>query len=154
MGIATRRSRELKQVVRAESEGPVVGATAGRADAAAGHADVKPSPRTPVATHACRPAKPVDAAESVGNWTATRSDGASFSLDVAKDGTYSWRHTLQGKSQTFSGAYTVADNLLILKEGGNPAMIGQIIALRTTTQFNFKLAGNNPSDPGLTFSKK
>ena len=112
-------------------------------------ADVKPSlPATPPA-----PAKPVDAAGLVGNWEATRSDGASFSLEIAKDGTYSWRHTLQGKSQNFSGGYTLADNLLILKEGGNPAMIGQIVPL-DAKRFNFKLAGNNPADPGLTFSKK
>jgi tetratricopeptide (TPR) repeat protein len=106
----------------------------------------------PVATPPV-PAKPVDAASLFGNWQATRSDGASFSLDVAKDGTYAWRHTLQGKSQTFSGAYTVADNLLILKEQGNPAMIGQI-SLLDATRFNFKLVGSNPSDPGLTFTKK
>jgi hypothetical protein len=99
------------------------------------------------------PAAPVSAASLVGNWEATRSDGASFSLEIAKDGTYSWRHTLQGKSQNYSGAYTVADNLLILKEGGTPAMIGQV-ALVDGNRFNFKLAGNNPADPGLTFSRK
>jgi tetratricopeptide (TPR) repeat protein len=99
------------------------------------------------------PPKPVDAASLVGNWVATRSDGASFSLELAKDGTYSWRHTVQGKSQNFSGGYTVADNLLILKEGGNPAMIGQIVPV-DARQFNFKLVGNNPADPGLAFNRK
>ena len=98
------------------------------------------------------PAKPVTAASLVGTWTASRPDGSSFALDVAKDGTYSWQYTQQGKSQTFSGAYTVADNLLILKEGGNPNMIGQIV-LVSDNQFNFKLVGDNPADPGLTFSK-
>ncbi len=47
----------------------------------------------------------------------------------------------------------MADNLLILKQNGNPAMIGQV-ALVGGNQFNFKLVGNNPSDPGLTFSRK
>ena len=99
------------------------------------------------------PAKPVSAASLVGNWTASRRDGSSLAFDVAKDGTYSWRYTAQGKSQTFSGAYTVADNLLILKEAGTPKMIGQII-LVNDNQFSFKLVGDNSSDPGLTFSKR
>jgi hypothetical protein len=115
-------------------------------------ADIKPTlgavPAAPAA-----PAKPVDAASLVGSWEATRSDGASFSLEIAKDGTYSWRHTLQGQSQTFSGAYTVADNLLILKEGGNPAMIGQVTLL-DARRFSFKIVGGGASDAGLTFSKK
>ena len=76
----------------------------------------------------------------------------SFSLEIAKDGTYYWRHTLEGKSQNLSGGYTVADNLLILKEGGNPAMIGQIVAV-DANRFTFKLAGNNPADPGLAFAR-
>ena len=88
-----------------------------------------------------------------GSWTATRSDGASFSLELGKDGTYTWRHTVQGQSQTCSGAYTVADNLLILKEGGNPAMIGQVAQL-DANRFNFKMVGNNPADPGLAFTKR
>jgi tetratricopeptide (TPR) repeat protein len=99
------------------------------------------------------PAKPVAAASLLGNWTASRPDGSSFALEIAKDGTYSWTYTVQGKSQTFSGAYTVADNLLILKEGGAPKMIGQVV-LVGDSQFNFKLVGDNASDSGLAFTKK
>jgi tetratricopeptide (TPR) repeat protein len=113
-------------------------------------ADTKPS-LTSAAPEA--PAAPVNAAGLVGNWGATRSDGASFSLELSKDGTYSWRHTMQGQAQSYSGAYTVADNLLILKEGGNPAMIGQVVQ-SDPNRFNFKMVGNNPADPGLDFAKR
>jgi Flp pilus assembly protein TadD len=99
------------------------------------------------------PAKPVNAASLVGNWAASRSDGSTFALNLDKMGAYSWTYTSQGKAHTFSGAYTVADNVLILKEGGEPKMVGQIIPV-SDTQFTFKLAGDNPSDPGLTFTKK
>ena len=47
----------------------------------------------------------------------------------------------------------MADNLLILKEGGNPAMIGQV-AQSDANRFNFKIVGNNPADPGLAFTKR
>jgi tetratricopeptide (TPR) repeat protein len=97
-------------------------------------------------------ATPVNAASLVGNWEASRADGASFSLNLT-DKTYAWKYSQSGKTQEFTGAYTLADNLLILKQDGNPAMIGQV-AMVGTNQLNFKLAGNNPSDPGLTFSRK
>ena len=58
----------------------------------------------------------------------------------------------EGQAAEFSGSYAVADNLLILNEGNSPAMVGQVTLL-ADNRFNFKLAGDNPSDPGLTFGK-
>ena len=58
----------------------------------------------------------------------------------------------QGKTQDHRGSYTLTDNLLILKEGNNPVMVGQV-ALRGDNRLNFKLANDNASDPGLTFSR-
>jgi tetratricopeptide (TPR) repeat protein len=110
------------------------------------------SPPTPIADSPALAATPVDAASLTGNWEASRPDGALFALNLT-DRTYSWKYSQSGKSQEFTGAYTVADNLLILKQNGNPAMIGQITPIGAN-QFNFKLVGNNPSDPGLTFSRK
>ena len=117
----------------------------------AGLSGDKSAPK-PAADGPVLPAKPVDAASLVGNWEASRPDGARSSLSLT-DKTYAWKYSQSGKSQEFSGAYTVADNLLILKQNGNPAMIGQV-ALVGGNQFNFKLVGNNPNDPGLTFSRK
>lgn len=99
------------------------------------------------------PASPVDAASLVGAWEVARSEGESFALNLTADATYSWKYTNNGKSQDYAGAYTVADNLLILKQGGNPVMIGQV-KLLDGNRFNFKLVGENPTAPGLTFTKK
>ena len=96
------------------------------------------------------PAKPVDASSLAGNWTATRADSATIKLALAADGKFTWALDQNGKPQQFSGTYTVADNLLVLKQGNNPMMVGQVAAL-ASDRFNFKLAGDNPSDPGLTF---
>jgi hypothetical protein len=46
----------------------------------------------------------------------------------------------------------VADSLLILKKDNTPVMIGQVNSL-PDDRFNFKLPGENPNDPGLTFGK-
>jgi hypothetical protein len=96
------------------------------------------------------PATPADAARLVGNWTATRADSATIKLALAGDGKFTWALDQNGKPQQFSGTYTVADNLLVLKQGNNPMMVGQVASL-ANDRFNFKLAGDNPSDPGLTF---
>jgi predicted Zn-dependent protease len=98
------------------------------------------------------PAKPVEATALAGSWTATRPDGATITLDLAKDSKYTWKFAAKDKPQQFSGAYAVTDNLLILKEGDKPVMIGQVTML-ADDRFNFKLPGDNPNDPGLTFGK-
>jgi tetratricopeptide (TPR) repeat protein len=98
------------------------------------------------------PAQPASASSLVGNWTATRGDGATIKLALGSDGKFTWTLDQYGKSQQFSGPYTVADNLLILKQGENPMMVGQV-ALLAGGRFNFKLVGDNPSDPGLTFAR-
>ena len=86
----------------------------------------------------------------VGNWTATRADRATIKLALGDDGKFTWALDQSGKPQQFSGTYTVADNLLVLKQGNKPVMVGQVAWL-AGDRFNFKLAGDNPSDPGLTF---
>ena len=108
------------------------------------------APEVPAAPAA--PAKPVAAATLVGDWKATRADGANIALSLTSGGQYTWKYDQAGKEQQFDGPYTVADNLLILKKGETPVMIGQVNLL-PNDQFNFKLPGGNPSDPGLTFGK-
>ncbi len=96
------------------------------------------------------PATPADAASLVGNWTATRADSATIKLALTSDGKFTWALDQNGKPQQFSGTYTVGDNLLVLKQGNNPMLVGQVASL-AGNHFNFKLAGDNPSDPGLSF---
>jgi tetratricopeptide (TPR) repeat protein len=104
------------------------------------------------APEAAAPSKPVDAASLTGQWKAVRADGATIALSLTADHQYTWTYAQQGKPQTFSGTYTLADNLLILKQGNNPMMVGQVSML-PNNQFNFRLAGDTPTDPGLTFGK-
>jgi len=115
--------------------------------------DTTTTPPEPSQTAAAASAVPVTVAGLVGSWQATRSTDESITFNLTAENTYTWKYVSKGKTQEFSGTFTLADNLLILKQGGNPTMIGQV-SQPNPTQFNFKLAGNNPSDSGLTFSKK
>jgi tetratricopeptide (TPR) repeat protein len=112
-----------------------------------------PAAADPAAKGPVLASMPVSAASLVGNWEASRPDGETIIFKLADDMTYSWQYAQKGKSQQYSGAYTLADDVLILKRGGTATMIGQIKVL-DGNHFNFKLVGTNASDPGLTFSKK
>jgi hypothetical protein len=101
---------------------------------------------------AAAPAKPLDVSALAGAWTSTRADGVTITLSLTRDAKYTWTFAQKGKPQAFSGDYAVADNLLILKQGNSPMMVGQVTML-PDNRFNFKMAGDNPSDPGLTFGK-
>jgi tetratricopeptide (TPR) repeat protein len=98
------------------------------------------------------PAKPVQAAALAGAWKATRADGAIITLNLEKDAKYTWTFAAKDKPQQFSGAYTVADNLLVFNSGDKPVIIGRVTML-AEDRFNFKLPGNNPNDAGLIFAK-
>jgi tetratricopeptide (TPR) repeat protein len=111
------------------------------------------APADQAAPAATTPAAAVTAASLVGNWNASRPDGSTFALSLAADGKFTWKYSQSGqKPQQFNGPYSVADNLLILKQNDTPVMVGQVTSLGQD-KFNFKLPGENPSDPGLTFSK-
>jgi tetratricopeptide (TPR) repeat protein len=112
--------------------------------------DTVPAQPTPAPSQRAAPAKPLDAASIIGNWKASRPDGSTFRLSLTKDGKFTWNFTREDKTQEFSGTYTVADNFLILKQSDDESMIGQITPL-ADNRFMFKLAGDNPNDPGLTF---
>jgi Tfp pilus assembly protein PilF len=108
----------------------------------------KPLPQPPPSA----PARPVQAAALAGDWKATRADGTTITLNLTKDAKYTWTFEAKDKPRQFSGAYTVADNLLVLKNGDKPTIIGQVTML-ADDRFNFKLPGDNPNDAGLTFAK-
>ncbi|HEX3727049.1 MAG TPA: tetratricopeptide repeat protein [Pirellulales bacterium] len=141
---------ELKQVVKLNPKDQLsaqllAGITAPPSQSPPGQSPPEPAkPATPAA--------PVSATALVGQWNATRPDGGSVGLDLDKDSKFTWKVSQQGKSQEFNGNYTVADNLLILNQNNTPVMVGQV-TLQAGKSFNFKLAGDSPNDPGLTFNR-
>ncbi len=143
--------RELQTVVRLSPKDQLSAQLL--AGLAGDKSGAEPVPPPPAAAPPATPSLPVNAAALAGNWEASRPDGSTFAFNLTAAATYSWKYARNGQTQEFSGAYSVAEGLLILKRNGNPVMIGQITLL-DANHFNFKLAGDNPADPGLTFSRK
>ena len=144
---------QLSAQLLASLTGPQQSASAGAVNRRSESGAVPPpiaGPAEPPTSTA--PSVPVSAAALAGRWTATRPDGSTVTLNLGNDSKYDWNYTANGQAHNFAGTFSVADNLLILKQGDTPAMVGQV-TLINNRQFNFKMPGDNPNDPGLTFTR-
>ena len=96
--------------------------------------------------------RPVNAAALVGNWTASRPDGTKVEMGLTPGNQFTWRFAQGGKPQELKGSYTLADDYLVLKASQQNALVGQV-GLLANNQMSFRLADDNPADPGLVFKK-
>lgn len=93
----------------------------------------------------------IDATKIVGNWTAKRPDGATFTLNITADSKFTWSFTQSGKKQEFGGKYSVDGAILVLERTDGAQMPG--LVTMADGGFNFKLYGGPPDDAGLDFRK-
>ena len=106
-----------------------------------------PVPIPPVATE-----KVLKSAQLVGNWKAT-SQGATFQLDLAMDGSFVWTYTRGKKKQSMKGVFAVDENNLALEtEDGGETMLAEI-EIVNASQFKFKMVGDTDKNSGLDFKK-
>ena len=74
-------------------------------------------------------------------------------MQLTGDHKFIWKFATADRQQTLSGTYSLADNYLILKGNDQNTLIGQITP-EASNRFNFRMAGNNPADPGLEFTRE
>ncbi|HTI49861.1 MAG TPA: hypothetical protein VL475_02880, partial [Planctomycetaceae bacterium] len=91
----------------------------------------------------------IDPAKIVGHWTASRSDGTTFKLDLTPDKKFTWAFERGGKKQEFGGTFSVDGAVLVLERSDKATMPGLITM--GEKGFNFKLFGAPEADPGLDF---
>ncbi|HEX4147477.1 MAG TPA: hypothetical protein VHY20_00755 [Pirellulales bacterium] len=111
-----------------------------------------PPGQSPQTAQPQQAARPIDPGGLQGNWSASRPDGSTFKLQLSSDSKFTWKFGAKDKQQTLTGTYTLADNYLILKGSDQNTLVGQVTP-DGSNRFNFRLAGNNPADPGLDFSR-
>jgi hypothetical protein len=101
------------------------------------------------------PGPPVDPGKLIGDWRATGPDGSKFALDLGPNNAFTWQFSRpDNQQQTIEGTYKIdKDSHLLLLQGKNDNNLAGQIDLEQANQMKFKLAGNNPSDPGLTFTR-
>jgi len=93
---------------------------------------------------------PVDSV--VGQWTAT-SQGSRFTLDIAKDGNFTWTYAKGSQVQTVKGVFALDGDTLALEPESGGTMLAQITP-PANGAMKFAMLGAPPGDPGLAFTKK
>ncbi len=96
--------------------------------------------------------KVLKAEQFVGNWKAT-SQGATFQLDLTKEGSFVWTYSRGKEKQSVKGAFAVDQNNLALETNdGGGTMLAEI-DFTNPSQFKFKMIGDGEKEPGLEFKK-
>jgi tetratricopeptide (TPR) repeat protein len=93
----------------------------------------------------------IDATKIVGQWTAKKPNGPTFSLNLSSDAKFRWSFDQGKQHQEFGGKYTVDGAILVLERDDGSQMPGLVTL--ANNGFNFKLYGGPPDDPGLDFTK-
>lgn len=89
----------------------------------------------------------------VGKWQAA-SSGATFALDMAQDGAFTWTFTRGTQQQSVKGVFAVdQDNLALETNDGGGTMLA-VVKFADPSQFTFKMVGSSDKDPPLTFKKQ
>lgn len=98
------------------------------------------------------PGKMLTAEQLAGTWNAT-SHGATFQLEMAKDGSFTWTWSQGKEQQSVKGVFAVDQNNLALEmNDGGGTMLAEI-NFTSPSQFHFKMIGDGEKDPGLQFKK-
>jgi tetratricopeptide (TPR) repeat protein len=116
-----------------------------------------------VATLTPRDAQPAQAATGetpkavppdsiVAGWTAAGKGQGKYSMDLRKDGTFTWGFTRGSRKQQVKGVYTVEGNVLAMEPDSGGVLLAELTAKEPDT-LHFKMIGGPADDPGLEFRK-
>jgi uncharacterized protein (TIGR03066 family) len=98
------------------------------------------------------PAKPIDADALVATWSAKGPKNATYTLELTKDGDFTWGYRQGSKKQDVKGVYEMDGNSLAMEIDGGGAMVAEL-DLRDPNLLHFAMVGAPAGDPGLDFKK-
>jgi len=87
-----------------------------------------------------------------GTWTAQPAADTAIELAIQRDGDYTWQVTKKGRTQKLAGKSTFGAGLLALAQEKGPALVGRV-DWKDANHMNFRIVGDGPDDPGLSFAK-
>ena len=95
---------------------------------------------------------PPQGAAITGTWTAQPAADTAIALTIQPGGDFTWQVTKKGQTQQLSGKSTFGGGLLTLAQDKGPALVGRV-DWKDANHMNFRIVGDGPEDPGLSFSK-
>ena len=73
-------------------------------------------------------------------------------VTIQPAGGFTWQVNQKGKTQSFAGSSTYGDGLLTLVQDKGPVLVGRV-SWTDAGHITFRVVGDGPDDPGLSFSK-
>jgi tetratricopeptide (TPR) repeat protein len=111
------------------------------------------SPRDAKATApAASVPKPVPADNVVGTWTATGAGSAGYSMNLRKDGTFTWAFSKGARKQEAKGVYALDGNVLAMEPDSGGVLLAELTA-KGQDSLHFKMVGGDKNDAGLDFRR-
>jgi tetratricopeptide (TPR) repeat protein len=95
---------------------------------------------------------PPEGASIAGTWNASPSADTSIALTIQPGGPFTWQVAQKGRKQEFTGSSTYGNGILTLAQEKGPVLVGNI-TWKGANQMTFRIVGDGPEDPGLSFSK-
>lgn len=97
-------------------------------------------------------ATPPEGASIAGTWKAQPDADTAITLTIQPGGDFTWQVARKGKTQPFSGKSTFGDGILTLVQEPGPVLVGRV-SWKDANHMTFRVVGDGPDDPGLSFSK-
>jgi tetratricopeptide (TPR) repeat protein len=95
---------------------------------------------------------PPEGASIEGTWNASPAADTSIALSIKPGGPFTWQVTQKGRKQEFTGSSTFGNGILTLAQDKGPVLVGRV-DWKDANQMTFRIVGDSPDDPGLSFSK-
>jgi len=87
-----------------------------------------------------------------GTWTAQPNADTAVSLTIQAGGAFHWQANQKGQTREFSGTSSFGGGLLTLVPDKSAAIVGRV-SWTDPSHMNFRVVGDSPDAPGLSFSK-
>jgi tetratricopeptide (TPR) repeat protein len=94
----------------------------------------------------------VPADSVLAGWTAAGKGKEKYSMDLRKDGSFTWGFTRGARKQEVKGVYTVEGNVLAMEPDTGGVLLAEL-TVKDPETLHFKMIGGPADDPGLEFRK-
>jgi hypothetical protein len=115
-------------------------------------ATLSPRDVPPAQAPAGKAPKAVPSDSVVASWTTGDKGSAKYSMDLRKDGSFTWAFTRGARKQEMKGVYTVEGNVLAMEPDSGGVLLAELTPKEPDT-LHFKMIGGASDDPGLEFRR-
>jgi hypothetical protein len=85
-------------------------------------------------------------------WKAKPADDVAITLNIEKDGKFTWEVETKGRKETLTGQAGFKDGTLALFQAEGQPLAGKVTQEKPDS-FVFSPAGSSDKSPGLTFTR-